>query len=522
MSAVDWSKHDIDIVGEAGDGMEALAKIEELRPDIVIMDVHMPRMDGIRVAETVMERPFRPSIIFLSGIKEFEYARKAMLFDAECYLLKPVRSDELGDMVEKVKNKIWREKYRDESGNRLKRQIAENLDALRERFLNQLVRTAMDTEVLIEKSAFFGIELRGDSYVLALIEVEQLLEASRSEEERQMLKYTVSDLAGKVTGRRPNHILYVTYEDRLALIVAGGETAGDTIADTCTSIMNALNDVLDVRVTIGIGRPVPDPALLPGCFKEAQEALRHRFFQDGSSILHISDVQARPDALPEIQIPYDSLVLYLKQGNTGMLSDALADMFARIRERSSLGYDYVITVAIRITSSFLSVVHDLGYRQEELFPDGCSPYIALLESKTIADVQRTIETVSATIAAFIDRKKSHKNANTITKAKAYIDSHYRNSELTLKLVSEQSNMSYTYFSHLFKQLTGESFSDYLNKVRAGKAKTLLEASDLRVFEVAFEVGYKDPHYFSQSFKSIYGLSPTEYKRRHSGREAGET
>jgi two-component system response regulator YesN len=468
-----------------------------------------------------MDRPYRPSIIFLSGIKEFEYARKALLFEAECYLLKPVRSDELSEMVEKVKNKIWREKYRDEYGSRLKRQITENLDALREQFLNQLVRTAMDADVLVEKSAFFGIDLRSDAYVLVLIEVEQLQEANRSEEERQMLKYTVSDLARKVTSHRPNHILYVTYEDQLALIVTGDQTDSGAISDTCSSIMNALSDVLDVRVTIGISRSANYPAQLSKCFKEAQEALRYRFFQDGSSILHISDVQVKQEGPPEIAIPYDSLAMYLKQGNTRLLSEALTDMFALIREQPVLGYDYVITVAIRITSSFLSVVHELGYRQEEIFTDGGNPYIELLNKKNIADVQRTIEKVSGMIAAFINVKKSHKNAKTILKAQEYIETHYSNSELTLKLVSEESNMSYTYFSHLFKQLTGESFSDYLNKVRAGKAKALLETSDLRVFEVAFEVGYKDPHYFSQSFKTIYGLSPTEYKRRHSGREGGE-
>jgi two-component system response regulator YesN len=520
MTAIDWHKQDIEIVGEAGDGLEALAKIEELRPDIVILDVHMPRMDGIKLAEAVMDQPFRPSIIFLSGIKEFEYVRKALLFDAECYLLKPVRSEELSEMVEKVKNKIWREKYRDEYNDRLKVQIAENLDALREQFLNQLVRSGMDTDVLAEKSSFFGIHLQSDAYLLAIIDVEQLHDAERSEEERQMLKYTVSDLARKVMSSRQNHILYVTYEDQLALIVMGDQTNRIAISDTCASLMSALSDVLDVRVTIGVSRPVTDPVLLPNCLKEAQEALRHRFFQDGSCILHISDVQVKREGPPELSIPYESFALNLKQGNTAILSSALAELFAQIREQPALGYDYVITVAIRITSSFLSVVHELGYGQEEIFADGVSPYIHLLESKNIVDVQCAIETVSEKIASFINGKKNHKNAKTIIKAKEYIESSYMNNELSLKMVSEHANMSYTYFSHLFKQLTNESFSDYLNKVRVSKAKELLESSDLRVFEVAFEVGFRDPHYFSQSFKAIYGLSPTEYKRRHANREGG--
>ncbi|WP_158289486.1 response regulator [Paenibacillus flagellatus] len=519
-SAIDWRKHGIEIVGEAGDGIEALAKIEELRPDMVILDVHMPRMNGIQVAETIIDRPYKPNILFLSGIKEFEYARKALLFDAECYLLKPIRSEELDEMVEKVKNKIWREQYREEIGNRMKKQIAEHFDALREQFLNQVIRTSIHADVLDEKSAFFGIDLCSDAYALVLIDVEQLQEAGRPEEERQMLKYTVCDLARKVIGDDPDAILYVTYEEQLALLVTGDRTDRGAISDTCTRIMNALSDVLDVRVTIGVSRRTNEIARLPDCFKEAREALRHRFFQDGSCMLHISDVQVKREGAPDIPVPYEQLALSLKQGNTELLSAALADLFERIREQPALGYEYVITVAIRITSSFLGVVHELGYRQEEVFPDGCNPYSDLLGKRSIADVQRAIETVSATIAAFFNGKKSHKNAKTILKAKEYIESHYRNSELTLRLVSEQFHTSYTYFSHLFKQLTNESFSDYLNRVRVGKAKELLESSDLRVFEVAFEVGFKDPHYFSQSFKAIYGLSPTEYKRKHSNRESG--
>lgn len=521
ISSIDWQKHDIQIVGEAGDGIEALAKIEELRPDMVIMDVHMPRMDGIQVAEMIKDSPHKPSLIFLSGIREFEYAQKALLFEAECYLLKPVKSEELCEMVEKVKNKIWREKYRSEYSNRLKRQIAENLDVLREQFLNRWIRSEMDAGALAEKFAFFGMDLPSETYVLALIDVEQLKDANRSEEERQMLKYTISDLAGKVTSHQPNCILFVTYEEQFALLLTGNHTDSGMVADTCTSIMNTLSDVLDVRVTIGVSRLARTPDQLPSCFKEAREALSHRFFRDGSSILHISDVRVKRERGPEIVIPYENLALYLKQGNTDLISAELSATFAQIREQSSLGYDHVITVALRITSSFLSVIHELGYTQEEVFNDGRNPYIELLGQKHIADLQRSVETVSETIAAFINGKKSHKNAKTIQKAKDYIESHLSNSELTLKLVSEEVGMSYTYFSHLFKQLTNESFSDYVNKVRTKKAKELLESSGLRVFEVAFAVGFKDPHYFSQCFKTMYGLSPTEYQKKHSNREGGE-
>jgi two-component system response regulator YesN len=470
----------------------------------------------------IKDSPHKPSLIFLSGIREFEYAQKALLFEAECYLLKPIKNDELCEMVEKVKNKIWREKYRDEYSNRLKRQIVENLSGLREQFLNRWIRSEMDADVLAEKFAFFEMDLPSETYVLALIDVEQLQDAHRPEEERQVLKYTISDLARKVTGHQPNCILFVTYEEQLALLLTGDHTDSSTVIDTCTSIMNTLSDVLDVRVTIGVSSLAKSPGQLPACFKEAREALNHRFFRNGSSILHISDVQVKQEGLPEIAIPYENLAISLKQGNTDLISAELAAIFGQIRELSSLGYDYVITVALRITSSFLSVIHELGYTQEEVFSDGRNPYIELLGQKHIADLQRSVETVSETIAAFINSKKSHKNAKTIQKAKDYIESHLSNSELTLKLVSEEVGMSYTYFSHLFKQLTNESFSDYVNKVRIRKAKELLESSELRVFEVAFAVGFKDPHYFSQCFKTMYGLSPTEYKKKHSNREGGES
>jgi two-component system response regulator YesN len=109
-------------------------------------------------------------------------------------------------------------------------------------------------------------------------------------------------------------------------------------------------------------------------------------------------------------------------------------------------------------------------------------------------------------------KKESTHSGVITKAMRYIDQNYSNN-ISLNDVAESINMSYFYFSRLFKESTGKSFSDYLTEYRIDKSIELMKDENLSIKQISYDIGYNDPNYFSKIFKKLKGITPTDYRGR---------
>lgn len=94
----------------------------------------------------------------------------------------------------------------------------------------------------------------------------------------------------------------------------------------------------------------------------------------------------------------------------------------------------------------------------------------------------------------------------------YIQKNYMDSTLSLNSICSYLNISTSYFSTIFKEETGETFTEVLIRTRMEKAKELLEKTTMKNYEIAEKVGFSDPHYFGISFKKMTGCTPTEYAR----------
>jgi two-component system response regulator YesN len=113
--------------------------------------------------------------------------------------------------------------------------------------------------------------------------------------------------------------------------------------------------------------------------------------------------------------------------------------------------------------------------------------------------------------AYRDSQPSRQHAHPIRQAKEYIEHHYADPELSLNEVAARANLSPSHFSAVFSQETHQTFKEYLTQTRINKAKELLRMTMLRSADIAYQVGYNDPHYFSSVFKRNTGLSPMEFR-----------
>lgn len=157
------------------------------------------------------------------------------------------------------------------------------------------------------------------------------------------------------------------------------------------------------------------------------------------------------------------------------------------------------------------LIENLGGNIQDVKPEILTrSYIdsAIQNSETFSETLKSILTFSL---EYRDSKITGKYQDVILKAKKYIDEHYADQNTTLTTVADVVCLSPNHFSTIFSQECKTTFIEYLTDVRIENAKRLLKETDMKGYDIAYECGFSDPHYFSYIFKKNTGLSPREYK-----------
>ena len=142
----DWEAHDCKVIGEASDGMEALNQIETLQPDIVIMDINIPIMNGLKVIQ--LSRIKYPEIAFVivSGYDDFSYCREALRLKITDYILKPVNYEEFGTCIDNLKISMYMENVSQEPEEQEERVINGITRFMQEHLAEEISLSALSEE----------------------------------------------------------------------------------------------------------------------------------------------------------------------------------------------------------------------------------------------------------------------------------------------------------------------------------------------------------------------------------------
>jgi two-component system response regulator YesN len=164
-----------------------------------------------------------------------------------------------------------------------------------------------------------------------------------------------------------------------------------------------------------------------------------------------------------------------------------------------------------IVLAIAKMVNELGGEVDNVIPELNSIESVLSNIKTTDQLREQAQKILSSALSYRDSQPNGQYTNLIRQAKEYLDHHYANPDLSLNEVASQVNLSASHFSVVFSQEAGQTFKEYLTEIRINKAKELLRMTSLRSSDIAYQVGYNDPHYFSSVFKKNTGLSPIEFR-----------
>ncbi|HXD11019.1 MAG TPA: AraC family transcriptional regulator, partial [Anaerolineales bacterium] len=168
-------------------------------------------------------------------------------------------------------------------------------------------------------------------------------------------------------------------------------------------------------------------------------------------------------------------------------------------------------IFVDVVLAITKLVNELGGEVDRVIPELTSIEMTMSNIKTMEQLREQVYKILSSALAYRDSQPMGQYKSLIRQAQEYIECHYTDAQLSLHVLATQANLSASHFSVVFSQETGKTFKEYLTQVRLQKAKELLRMTALRSADIAYQVGYNDPHYFSSVFKKHTGLSPIEFR-----------
>jgi len=282
----------------------------------------------------------------------------------------------------------------------------------------------------------------------------------------------------------------------------------DIIRSRCENAQTPLNWY------VAVGEPTYRLSGLPQCYGDANHVLAYRHIMPARHIFDTDMLKTEREAavVSDIDIldaeKIDPMVIrnFIQTGMAEEVNTFVEEYIEHLggAEKSVLFKHYIIMSA-RINAEL--VLNDLGCSKDD-FLQQIPPAELNMPAESLKDY---LAGVLRAAVEMRDLETQRQNNDIIDQAIRYIDKNYTNENISLNSVAQAINISANYLSALFSQKMDVSFVEYLTQKRMTRAKQLLRQSNKRSGEIAYEVGYKDPRYFSFVFKKTQGCTPRSYR-----------
>ncbi|PHV69665.1 hypothetical protein CS063_14680 [Sporanaerobium hydrogeniformans] len=507
---IDWGSLGFTRIYQAEDGIEALEICKNCKVDLILTDIVMPFMDGLELSRIVTRDYPKTHIVVLTGHEDFEYAKESVDLGVKNYILKPVGASTLYTKMKEICKKLRIEETQKKYIAKMREQVLQSMPALREKFLYSLVCTPYGKGKNIEEGIRnLELPLKGDNYVVGIIEAD-LTQVSYGD--RELFEFTMKNVTQDSVGNQ--HCIFGDYNHHIIVVFNVDDIqddARDIIYRTLQVIQKAVYSILKVDITCAIGTIVSDIKDIYQSYKEADIALDCKYSLGSNRVYDISDLNYIEKSF---FYPFDeikTLIYSIKFLQTKDIEESLQGIFDILIHSKNLSSSNIKMIFIEVITCLLKELSSIKELPLEVWNEGIRLYNSLEHVSSLEKLQEGILVFSLKIAKELHRLQSHSGQILIETVKDFIEENYTDTQLCLATVAGHVGVSTGYLSALFKKETSINFTDYLTDVRMKKAMQLLKTTDKRTYEIAYEIGFSNPHYFSISFKKYSGMSPSDFR-----------
>lgn len=495
---LDWQSLGIGICGEAVNGIDGLAKVSELMPDIAIVDIKMPGVDGLELIGRLHRAGSGIRFIILSGYSEFAYAQKAIHYGVDSYILKPIDAGELAEKVATARDAILLERQRNA-------RFLDSVALSRDRMLERLVGLKKaDDESQKKCNDLYDLGFPWFRYQVALLTPGGCAGQDAGAVER------IAQAADECLRKNRRGTAFVMAGQAAALV---RNTANIPDQPFLEALRVHVSNESGCLVTVAAGSVERDIGFLHRSYASALDLQRRRFlFGDGKTLIAeqssaVSSSQSRGEEQDGDAVA-EKLYVAVDASNT--------ELIAGLLDQVKCGFAGSFLTEYEIKTRYMNLWNAIAGRVAAA-NDGCQHLIGeagavLPEIGRQKDLQELHSFMRRRLVSLSNELARQRPEGVIKRVLDYIGRNF-DKDIRLETLAEVFNYSSTYLGKLFKNSTGEYFNTYLDRIRMDKACRLLQG-DEKINSIAAMVGFDSLSYFYSKFKKHTGMSPAAYKKLH--------
>lgn len=501
IASVNWESLGIDEIYQADDGVNGLKIASEKKPDIILCDVKMPRMDGITMLERIEKESPDTVVVFMSGYSDKEYLKAAIQLKAIDYIEKPIEQEELRETLKKAVERCTVLKLQTIADESHESTTASEL-AYRFTMPYRSNTKAVD-ELCKELSEHYGhSEFKYvTTYIVKIKEIP---------EEPQKISDIHEALQGYLKGMGMHAIYTEKKSYNIIFHVCADLMPQDNTLKNIASQLSELMDQLG-EYYIVIGDTVEGKENVYKSYSSAVILLQKSFFEKPRIIITKKE-ENKNEELP-LSMVRELSNSYMKavEDSDKVKAKTILDELGKLTEGSGILENQIkaiyhdMLLHLYKTRKKHSLVTDMSMDNQETIMDIVDKCFYFDELHGIL--------IEKTDSYFSDTEEELADNPTIRIICEYIANNYENADLSVKSISDHAALSTSYACTYFKNETGMTLNQYITDFRMKKAKKLLTDPRNKVNDVSLAVGYSDGNYFAKSFRKYTGLSPSEYREQ---------
>ncbi len=528
-SLINWEEKGFVIENEASNGRQALKLLEE-NPniDIIVTDINMPVMDGLEFISEVARSKMEPEIIVLSSYNDYDWVRKSFKLGVNDYILKTEMEPE--GILEIVKGAAAKLEKRRKTKASKKSHNSEALDLRfhKDIMLKELLENG-SIESLYKKTSDNCLKLAGNSIAICYLWIDDYQTVKDRYINNSLKAFTqsvINSIDQVLNDTNSGEVLCQSPEE-FVLFLAFNETSQkqvrNKLMDIVGRIQYSLKNYVNISVSVGVSDIRNNNEKINNLFEQAKQNVKLRFVVGKGKMIfpetvntimwRKSESNAGNEHKKESIIGKEADFLgALGAVDEGKTLSELEKLFAVIRLNNSKSIEKIYSNYMELIFVTISYLSKIGKETEEVFGIEIDFYEKILRFETQDEIENWIRNMISWILNYLKECKTSKQNRIIANAKHFIQMNYANSGLSLKMVSEFVELSESHFSTTFTKEVGETFTDYLTRLRLEKAKELISTTNLKLYEICERVGYTNAEHFSRIFKKMVGCSPKDYTR----------
>mgnify|MGYP000212610354 FL=1 len=497
----------IEITISAENGQEALEKAFLSPPDIVITDIAMPIQNGLELIRSLKDHGISSKNIIISGYDEFDYAKKAIALGVTDYLLKPFMPEELISVFEKIIHDLDSQKILHQNLNLLMEQVDKN------RFHNRsnMLRSLLDGAVLSKEQISqleFPMETPTTKYMTCLLSLIGTIWDFRLQEEVESFfkliqtGYFSEALIFYVVSLEPSKLILCFCSQ-----IKDEQIFQNEILKGIEKLSKSLMQYYDITVYASLGRSYHALNGLKNSYEDAlmiwKEALnpekRIRIFGENQEELKLEESDVS-DQIKNTKSCIRGAVMNGNREEALGLTHQLMNLYVSI---SNKGSEYILVSAGELIYGVADDMERNGFGKVE--KDHMPAFSQNMVSASLLELRGLLENYLIYCCQKVSENLSQNRSEiAVHMVQNYLEEHLKDHTISIESAAKTVHFSVSYLRQIFKEVTGESFNEYLIRKRMEKAGELLQNTSMKISDIAESCGYENQRYFASS-------TPTDFK-----------